>query len=55
MIECADPALATLIARDRALCRPLGDRHIAVAPDHELKFRRALLKLGHAAPGRPGA
>lgn len=56
VIECADPALATLIARDRALrslCRPIGDRHLAIQADHELKSRKALLKLGYAAPGSP--
>lgn len=53
VIECADPALAALITRDRALrslCRPLGDRHLAVALDQELKFGKALLKLGHVLP-----
>ncbi len=53
VIECADPALATLVARDRtlrALCRPIGDRHIAIPLDHEPKFRKALLKLGYVMP-----
>jgi hypothetical protein len=53
VIECADPALAALITRDRAiraLCRPIGDRHLAVRPDQELKFRKALLKLGYVIP-----
>jgi hypothetical protein len=57
VIECADPALATLIARDRGLrtlCHPIGDRHVAVRPDQELKFRKALLKLGYAVPGQSG-
>ncbi|MEV0677840.1 helicase-associated domain-containing protein [Actinosynnema sp. NPDC050436] len=58
VIECADPALAALITRDRAtraLCCPIGDRHVAVRPDHELRFRKALLKLGHVMPaGGPG-
>jgi hypothetical protein len=56
VIECADPALATLLARDRALralCHPLGERHLAVPLDRELKFRTALLKLGYVLPGRP--
>ena len=56
VIECADPALAALIARDRnlrPLCRLIGDRHLAVPPDQELKFRKALLKLGYAIPGQP--
>jgi hypothetical protein len=56
VIECADPAIAALITHDRSLrslCHPIGDRHLAVAPDQEQKFRRALLKLGYAAPGQP--
>jgi hypothetical protein len=56
VIECADAATAALIAHDRKLrplCRPIGNRHLAVAPDQELKFRKALLKLGYALPGRP--
>lgn len=55
VIECADDALAALITHDRALrklCRPIGDRHLAVPLEHELKFRRALLKLGYALPGQ---
>ncbi|WP_291408104.1 helicase-associated domain-containing protein [Actinophytocola sp.] len=54
VIECADAALAALIARDRvlrALCRPIGERHLAVPLDHELKFRAALRKLGYVLPG----
>ncbi|MGM1062755.1 helicase-associated domain-containing protein [Saccharothrix sp. Mg75] len=53
VIECADPALAALITRDRAtraLCRPIGDRHLAVRPEQEPKFRKALLKLGYVVP-----
>ncbi|MGB3442317.1 MAG: helicase-associated domain-containing protein [Actinophytocola sp.] len=53
VIECADPALATLIARDRAtrsLCRLVGDRHLVVPPDAELKFRVAVRKLGYVMP-----
>lgn len=58
VIECADPALAALIARDRvlrSLCRPIGDRHLAIQAEQELKFRTALLKLGYVAPGSPTA
>jgi hypothetical protein len=53
VIECADAALATLITRDRAtrsLCRLVGDRHLAVPLDTELKFRTALRKLGYVMP-----
>jgi hypothetical protein len=56
VIGCADPALAALIAHDRTLrplCHLLGDRHLAIPLNHELKFRTALLKLGYAMPG-PG-
>jgi hypothetical protein len=55
VIECADPALAALITHNRALralCHPIGDRHLAVPLDRELKFRRALLKLGYVLPGQ---
>jgi hypothetical protein len=53
VIECADTALAMLIARDRATrshCRLVGDRHIAVPLETELKFRSALRKLGYVMP-----
>ncbi|WP_343576859.1 hypothetical protein [Mycobacterium sp.] len=55
LIECADPATAALIAGDRRLrplCRPIGDTHLAVPLDRELKFRNALLKLGYVVPGQ---
>lgn len=55
VIECADPATAALITHDRALrslCHLIGDRHLAVAPEHELKLRKALLKIGYVIPGR---
>lgn len=58
LIECADPATAALIACDRTLrplCRPIGDTHLAVALDQELKFRNALLKLGYVMPGQSTA
>lgn len=54
VIECTDLATAALIARDhrlRGLCHPIGDKHLAVPLEHELKFRKALLKLGYAVPG----
>jgi hypothetical protein len=58
LIECADPATAALIAHDpslRLFCRPIGDKHLAVPLDQELKFRNALLKLGYVVPGQPMA
>jgi hypothetical protein len=56
VIECADPAVAALVGRDRTLrglCRPIGDRHLAIPLDQELKFRKTLLKLGYVMPGQP--
>ncbi|MGH3575386.1 MAG: helicase-associated domain-containing protein, partial [Pseudonocardiaceae bacterium] len=53
LVECADAALATLIANDRrlrALCRPVGDRHLAVPPEHGTAFRKGLRTLGYALP-----
>lgn len=55
LIECGDPATAALITRDRRLrplCRPIGDKHLAVPLDHELKFRTTLLQLGYVLPGQ---
>lgn len=53
IIECADPALATLIARDRIAgtrCTRLGDRHLAIPADAEPDFRKAVRKLGYVLP-----
>lgn len=50
LVECADPALAALITRDRALrgmCRPVGDRHLAIPVEQEATFRKAVQKLGY--------
>jgi hypothetical protein len=55
LIECADPALAALIHHDRRLrllCTAIGERHIAVAAEHDQSFRRALHVLGYALPVR---
>ncbi|HEY5879508.1 MAG TPA: helicase-associated domain-containing protein [Nakamurella sp.] len=57
VIECADPAVAALIANDRTLrglCRPLGERHLAVPLEAELKFRTGLRRLGYVMPGSLG-
>ncbi len=51
LVECADPALAILIANDRklkTLCRPVGDRHLAIPPEHGTAFRKGLRALGYA-------
>jgi hypothetical protein len=56
VVECADAALAALIARDRALrglCHLVGERHLAVPLEAELKFRTALRKLGYVLPSHP--
>ncbi len=53
VLECADPAVARLLSHDRALkglCKPIGDRHLAVPVDQEPRFRKALLKLGYVMP-----
>lgn len=53
LVECADAALAKLISHDRrlrALCTPIGERHLAVSLDQEPAFRRALVGLGYALP-----
>ena len=54
LVECADPATTALLAGDRSLrglCRPVGDRHLAVAPEQLEKFRARLRALGHVLPG----
>lgn len=56
VIECADPAVAALIANDRALrglCRPMRERHLAVSPAAESRFRTGLRRLGYVMPGPP--
>lgn len=53
VIECRDPAVAALIAHDktlRRLCRPIGDRHLAIPLNSELSFRKALRKVGYVLP-----
>jgi hypothetical protein len=53
VVECADAALATLIARDRAAgtaCTQLGERHLAVPAGAEPDFRKALRRLGYVLP-----
>jgi len=51
LIECADAALANLIANDsrtRPYCLPAGDRWLAVPADAETRFRIALRKVGYS-------
>jgi hypothetical protein len=53
LVECTDPALAIMIARDRniaKLCRPVGDRHLAVPIEHDAAFRKAVQTLGYVLP-----
>jgi hypothetical protein len=53
LVECADPALAALIANDRRLrahCHLIGDRHLAITGDKETHFRKAVQALGYVLP-----
>ena len=53
MMECTDPALATLIAKDtktRKYCHLVGDRTLVIPVDQEPRFRTALRKLGYIFP-----
>jgi len=50
LIECADPALATLIANDSRTgkhCMQAGERHLVVQVSSEAAFRRTLRELGY--------
>jgi hypothetical protein len=50
LVECADPALAALIANDthtRKHCMRAGERHLVVAGSSETAFRRALREAGY--------
>jgi len=50
LIECADPALAVLIANDtrtRKHCMRAGERHLVVPAVSEAAFRRALRDIGY--------
>jgi hypothetical protein len=49
LIECADPALAALIANDsrtRKHCMRAGERHLVVPASSETAFRRTLREVG---------
>jgi len=49
LVECADPALAALIANDtrtRKHCMRAGERHLVVPASAEAPFRRALRDVG---------
>ena len=53
LIECADPALAALIANDsrtRRYCLRAGESHLAVFAADESRFRNAVRKLGYSLP-----
>jgi hypothetical protein len=50
LIECADPALAALIANDsrtRKHCMRAGERHLVVPASSEAAFKRALREVGY--------
>jgi len=62
LVECADPALAALIANDsrtRRHCMLAGDRHLVVAASSDAAFKRGLRKVGYLVamgsvkPARP--
>lgn len=53
LIECADAALATLIAHDsrtKKYCQLAGEKHLVVLLDQETRFRNGLRKLGYSLP-----
>lgn len=53
LIECADAALAALIANDtrtKPYCLLAGERHLAVPAESETRFRSALRRLGYSLP-----
>ncbi len=50
LVECADPALAALIANDsrtRKHCMSAGERHLVVPSSSETAFKRALREVGY--------
>jgi len=50
LVECADPALAALIANDsrtRKHCMRAGERHLVVPASSEAAFKRALREAGY--------
>jgi len=50
LVECADPALAALIANDsrtRKHCMRAGERHLVVPSSSEAAFKRALREAGY--------
>jgi hypothetical protein len=50
LVECADPALAALLANDsriRKYCMRAGDRYLAVLPSSETAFKRAVKEAGY--------
>ena len=50
LIECADPALAALIANDsrtRKHCMRAGERHLVVPASSEAAFKRTLREVGY--------
>jgi rRNA-processing protein FCF1 len=50
LVECADPALAALIANDsrtRKYCMLAGERHLVVPASSEATFKRTLREVGY--------
>ncbi|MEK7369827.1 MAG: helicase-associated domain-containing protein, partial [candidate division NC10 bacterium] len=55
LIECADPALAALIANDsrtRKHCMRAGERHLVVPASSEAAFRRTVREVGYLVSTR---
>jgi hypothetical protein len=52
-IECIDAATAKLIAEHepaKSLCHPAGPKHLAVKPENEERFRKAINGMGYGMP-----
>ena len=52
-IECIDAATAKLIADHeltKSLCHPAGPHHLAVKPENEERFRKAINGMGYGMP-----
>lgn len=53
LVECADTAIAELIAshtQTQSLCQRAGPKHLAVKPEAEERFRKAVNELGYGMP-----
>lgn len=56
IVECTDPSVAVLIARDRTLrahCTLIGERHLMLSENGEARFRTTLRGLGYVLGRSP--